>query len=271
MANRTVLFQNSAGALEGVSQTADSILVSSIKRPSAGTLAIDPVGGTVNVLGYLNVGYSLSVGGTTRITSNGRVVTAASITEPAILIGSYAGDPGTLANGDIWYNSTTNKFRARENGASADLISAGTASGWTDDGTVVRLTTSTDDVAIGGATSLGKLTIYGDTAAEITQVIRTVAAQTADVLLVENSAGTDQVRLTINNEFIPAADNQGSVGTNGNRWALIRGTVVTSGDLNLENDDGSAAWTIREMPDFLLAINRNTGKKFRIALEPIDG
>ena len=33
-----------------------------------------------------------------------------------------AGDPGSPANGDLWYNSTTGKFRAREAGAAVDVI-----------------------------------------------------------------------------------------------------------------------------------------------------
>lgn len=32
-------------------------------------------------------------------------------------VGAQAGDPGTLVNGDVWYNSTTNLLRARVNGA----------------------------------------------------------------------------------------------------------------------------------------------------------
>lgn len=40
------------------------------------------------------------------------------------LVGA-AGDPSSLSNGDLWYDSTGNKFRARENGASVDLIGAG--------------------------------------------------------------------------------------------------------------------------------------------------
>ncbi len=46
-------------------------------------------------------------------------------------IGAQAGDPSTLVNGDSWYNSTTNKFRARENAVSVDMIGAGGASLWT--------------------------------------------------------------------------------------------------------------------------------------------
>ncbi len=40
-----------------------------------------------------------------------------------------AGDPGTVADGDLWYNSTTGKFRGRQAGASIDL-SGGAASAY---------------------------------------------------------------------------------------------------------------------------------------------
>lgn len=36
-------------------------------------------------------------------------------------VGSLAGDPATPSNGDVWYNSTTNKFRARENGTNVNF------------------------------------------------------------------------------------------------------------------------------------------------------
>lgn len=45
-----------------------------------------------------------------------------SSTTPGINFGSEAGDPSTPANGDVWYNSTSEKFRGRENGANADLL-----------------------------------------------------------------------------------------------------------------------------------------------------
>lgn len=61
--------------------------------------------------------------------------------------------------------------------------------GWTDDGAVVRLTTSTDNVSIGTAAAGGKLFIVGDTD-EIQAEIRANASQTADVLSCETSAGT---------------------------------------------------------------------------------
>lgn len=36
-----------------------------------------------------------------------------------------AGDPSTPADGDVWYNSTTGKFRKRENGVTSDLDTGG--------------------------------------------------------------------------------------------------------------------------------------------------
>ena len=42
-----------------------------------------------------------------------------------------AGDAGALTNGLIWYNSTTEKFRAYQNGTMVDLISAGGGGGGT--------------------------------------------------------------------------------------------------------------------------------------------
>ena len=40
-----------------------------------------------------------------------------------------AGDPGTVADGDLWYNATTGKFRGRQAGASYDLIGGGGGGG----------------------------------------------------------------------------------------------------------------------------------------------
>ncbi len=69
--------------------------------------------------------------------------------------------------------------------------SGGAASGWTDDGTEVRLTTSTDEVEIGSAGGLSaKLAINGD-ADEIQLLVQANGTQTTNVFVVENSAGTD--------------------------------------------------------------------------------
>lgn len=56
------------------------------------------------------------------VTASLQLATTSTATLAAINVGAFAGDPSTLANGDIWYNSTTGKFRARENGVTTNLI-----------------------------------------------------------------------------------------------------------------------------------------------------
>lgn len=48
----------------------------------------------------------------------------------ALQLNPNAGDPGTVADGDLWYNSSTGKFRGRQAGSSVDLI-GGSGSGAT--------------------------------------------------------------------------------------------------------------------------------------------
>lgn len=50
-------------------------------------------------------------------------------TNAGLNVGSLAGDPSSADNGDIWYDSGTEKFRCRENGANADLRSGGGGGG----------------------------------------------------------------------------------------------------------------------------------------------
>lgn len=54
---------------------------------------------------------------------------SANNTVAGLNVGTNLIDPSTLSNGDIWYNSTTNKFRGRENGVSVDLIGSGSPGG----------------------------------------------------------------------------------------------------------------------------------------------
>lgn len=45
----------------------------------------------------------------------------------ALQLNPLAGDPGTVADGDLWYNSGTGTFRGRQNGVSIDLTGGSTA------------------------------------------------------------------------------------------------------------------------------------------------
>lgn len=64
---------------------------------------------------------TLTVGATGKIVVN-RIELDATATLAGINVGSHTADPSTLANADIWYDNVTNKFRARENGVSVNLI-----------------------------------------------------------------------------------------------------------------------------------------------------
>ncbi|MBX9920487.1 MAG: hypothetical protein K2Y33_11790, partial [Mycolicibacterium frederiksbergense] len=50
-------------------------------------------------------------------------------TSSGLNVGSQAGALGTPNNGDVYYDSTANKFRCRENGSTVDCISTGAGSG----------------------------------------------------------------------------------------------------------------------------------------------
>ncbi len=43
----------------------------------------------------------------------------------ALQLNPNTGDPGTVADGDLWYNSSTGKFRGRQAGTSVDLVGGG--------------------------------------------------------------------------------------------------------------------------------------------------
>lgn len=51
-----------------------------------------------------------------------------SATTAGVNIAPVAGDPSSPADGDVWYNSTLNKLRKRENGVTTDLDTQGSAS-----------------------------------------------------------------------------------------------------------------------------------------------
>lgn len=47
-------------------------------------------------------------------------------TNAGLNVGSQAGAPSSLADGDLWYDSTANKFKCRQNGATTDCVSTAT-------------------------------------------------------------------------------------------------------------------------------------------------
>lgn len=64
---------------------------------------------------------ALVLGGTTTITSSIKHNFTPTATLAGLNVGSRAGNPSSLSNGDLWYNSTGNVLNARINGATVSL------------------------------------------------------------------------------------------------------------------------------------------------------
>lgn len=71
----------------------------------------------------------------------------------------------------------------------------GGPSAWTDAGTTVHLTTTTDEVTVGPNTAIARLGVIGDTTSQVTAAFRQTAAQTAAVVDNQLSAGTVQSQI----------------------------------------------------------------------------
>lgn len=57
-------------------------------------------------------------------TLGGKKTFTPTTTDPGLNVGSLSSDPSAAANGDIWYNTATSKFRCREGSSTKDCISA---------------------------------------------------------------------------------------------------------------------------------------------------
>ena len=87
-----------------------------------------------------------------------------------------------------------------------------------------------------------------------------------------SGATTERIRIDTNGHFIPQADNSYNLGSSGNRWANLyvadaHYSNVGTGGNDVDGTEGS--WTIQEGEEDLFAINRKTGKKFKIKLEVV--
>lgn len=84
-----------------------------------------------------------------------------------------------------------------------------------------------------------------------------------NVVLGSNSSDDIHVSGSIVTNILPKADSVFNLGSPVKRWAN-----VYTGDLHLRNDRGD--WTVIEEENFLRIRNNQTGKNFKILMEPID-
>ncbi len=134
-------------------------------------------------------------------------------------------------------------------GESNKLTIAGAAGAiaWTDSGTTLYPTTTTDDVSIGSATALGKLSVDGDSD-EIQLLVQGNSTQTSNLFVVENSAGTDLLTLDNNGNLAIAAttgitvstagaisDSDGDLSLSDN--TIVTGTLTVGGQVSDSDSD----------------------------------
>ncbi len=125
---------------------------------------------------------------------------------------------GSDSDGTLRYSASNNQWEiSNDGGAFLGIGTAVSAAGWVDDGTNIRLNTSTDSVSIGTATALGKFTVDGDTD-EIQLIIQGNGTQTSDLAVFETSAGADL--FTISGTGTVTANGQVDLGDGGDTVAI---------------------------------------------------
>jgi hypothetical protein len=143
-------YADNAGSVDGISSENIVQLQPSGAQSASGSntlIFLNETGGsTPNLM-------QLQVGGSNRftITNNGQVNLADSTTGSSqINFGTGGGTPSTPTEGDMWYTGTSLNFF--DGSTTHDLLAAGGGSLFTDGGSVTYLTSTTDDLAIGGST-----------------------------------------------------------------------------------------------------------------------
>ncbi len=98
---------------------------------------------------------TLKADGSDRFAFSG-TATGTSASTLVLPIKTDSGDPTTIqTNGSLYYNSNTNKFRCYEASAWVNCIGSGSGSLFTDAGSFTYLTSTTDDLVLGGSTAAG--------------------------------------------------------------------------------------------------------------------
>lgn len=154
-----------------------------------------------------------------------------------------------MAAGDVGMNLVTGRLMGFRAGGAAEefafLSDLSVGGGWTDDGAIVRLTTVADTVAIGAATMVGS----------------------EKVRIVGGSVFEGDITMNGNFDFVPIADGQGELGTDALRWNRVRAQTIVSGDLEMIDETRNAHWILREEMDRIVALNKKTGRRYRLMLE----
>jgi hypothetical protein len=130
-------------------------------------------------------------------------------------IDPQANDPASLVDGQVWYNSTTGKFRARQAGASVDVIGSGGGGGLSNaytsmtDGTVTASAVGGDAFKLRTSNGLSVVVAnndatHGDNALiglNVPGLSALASPAAADELIVYDASTTSHTRMSLQNMF----------------------------------------------------------------------
>jgi hypothetical protein len=152
-------------------------------------------------------------------------------------------DIAAPGNGDIWYNSTSGKFRKHENGVTSDLASGGSGGGGAPAGTSGQIQFNNSG-SFGGFTLSGDVSVNTSTGAAVIAngaVSNAKAAQMpANTLKGNNSAGAasaNDLSATQVNAMLPGFVASGATATKG----LVPTPPLTAGTTRFLREDASWA------------------------------
>lgn len=158
----------------------------------------------------------------------GKVTFSPVATRSGLNFGSLAGAPSTLANGDVWYNSSTGTFQFRQNGSTVELGSVETASN--------GLTKTGSNITLGGAIT-GDITVGTSTLGGFRYTKSTESPQ----LFNGNLAGATFTKLSVSDRDITLdIENNGPYvvvqANSGSTQSLVNLTAARSGgnDVSLQ-------------------------------------
>jgi hypothetical protein len=191
-----------------------------------GTGQVD-FGGNVDANAGLDVTGALTVGGIA-ITQSGDALllggTGTTDAPAAVSLTTTERDALTPVGGMFVWNETTSNFQWYDGSSWESVPTAASAGGWTDAGGTVRLTTASDDVAIGVASMSGteKLRVVGSGLFQVADddaLAFLVEQGTDDYFLVDTSNGSEAISL-------------GNASTNPTLSQLGTGQVAFAGNVN---------------------------------------
>lgn len=199
----------------------------------------DDTGLLINQTDTASPGTSLLIDAQVGGTTQARLDNTASV----FLIEKTAASADVAGYGQIWVkDDIPNKlFFTDDAGTDHDLTASG-SSEWTDAGTEIYPTETSDYVVVGGTSALGQLTVYPVLSTDAGIVIRGAASQSGDYFQIQNNLGTAQIRAQSTSRFALWATTASSALTiGGDRVVTFSGGNGSISSLNTITTGSSGA------------------------------